>query len=104
MNADMILRQGGEMRRLSLLTAAVLLMAITASAKDAASLYKAKCAGCHGPDGAGKSGPKIAGTSEQQVIDVLTKGGQSKAPHTKPMSGLTATQAKQVAGYVQSLK
>lgn len=92
------------MRRLILLAAAVLLASVMLWAKSGASLYKSKCAACHGPQGQGKSAPKIAGTGEPQVVDVLTNGGKSKAPHTKPMSGLTADQAKHIGDYVQSLK
>jgi mono/diheme cytochrome c family protein len=86
---------------------AVLLLAMnTAWAKDAASIYKSKCAGCHGAQGEGKTGPKLAGTSlsEDDIVKALTTGGLSKAPHTKPFKGANATNAKQVAGYVKSLK
>ncbi|HEY2120926.1 MAG TPA: c-type cytochrome [Candidatus Acidoferrum sp.] len=86
---------------------AVLVLAIsTAWAKDAASIYKSKCAGCHGAQGEGKSGPKLAGTSrsEDDIVKALTTGGLSKAPHTKPFKGANAENAKQVAAYVKSLK
>jgi cytochrome c553 len=67
---------------------AVLVLAIsTAWAKDAASIYKSKCAGCHGAQGEGKSGPKLAGTSrsEDDIVKALTTGGLSK-PHTPSRS------------------
>jgi mono/diheme cytochrome c family protein len=86
---------------------AVLLLTIgTAWGKDGASIYKSKCAGCHGAQGEGKTGPKLAGTSlsEDDIVKVLTAGGLSKAPHTKPYRGANETNAKQVAGYVKSLK
>jgi mono/diheme cytochrome c family protein len=86
---------------------AVLLLAMnTAWAKDAASIYKSKCAGCHGAQGEGKSGPKLAGTSksEDDIVKVLTTGGLTKAPHTKPFKGANTTNAPQVAAYVKSLK
>lgn len=86
---------------------AVLVLAIsTAWAKDAASIYKSKCAGCHGAQGEGKSGPKLAGTSrsEDDIVKALTTGGLSKAPHTKPFKGANAENAKQVAAYVKNLK
>jgi mono/diheme cytochrome c family protein len=86
---------------------AVLVLAIsTAWAKDAASIYKSKCAGCHGAQGEGKSGPKLAGTarSEDDIVKALTTGGLSKAPHTKPFKGANAENAKQVAAYVKTLK
>jgi mono/diheme cytochrome c family protein len=91
----------------SLSVIAVLLLTISAAwAKDGASIYKSKCAGCHGAQGEGKVGPKLAGTSlsEDDIVKVLTSGGLSKAPHTKPYKGANATNAKQVAAYVKSLK
>ena len=80
---------------------------IAAAAEDGAAIYKAKCAMCHGPSGEGKMGPKLAGTSmtEAQIEDQLLKGvAGKKAPHAKPMAGMTADQAKAVATYVKSLK
>ena len=85
----------------------VLLLPLGAAwAKDGASIYKSKCAGCHGAQGEGKMGPKLAGTSlsEDDIVNVLTKGGQPKAPHTKPFKGADAQNAKQVAAYVKTLK
>ena len=93
------------MARVTLL--AVLFLALgTAWGKDAAAIYKSKCAGCHGAQGEGKTGPKLAGTSlsEDDIVNVLTKGGQTKAPHTKPYKGVNEQNAKQVAAYVKSLK
>jgi mono/diheme cytochrome c family protein len=93
------------MRSLSVI--AVLLLTIsTAWGKDGASIYKSKCSGCHGAQGEGKSGPKLAGTSlsEDDIVKVLTAGGLSKAPHTKPYKGANETNAKQVAAYVKNLK
>lgn len=87
--------------------AAVLLLAMgTAWAKDGASIYKSKCAGCHGAQGDGKLGPKLAGTSlsEDDIVKVLTTGGLTKAPHTKAFKGANGNNAKQVAMYVKGLK
>jgi len=77
------------------------------AAEDGAAIYKAKCAACHGPDGAGKVGPAVKGTSmtEAQIAEELLKGAPGKkAPHGKAMAGLTADQANAVAAYVKSLK
>jgi mono/diheme cytochrome c family protein len=77
------------------------------AADDGAALYKSKCAACHGPNGEGKMGPKLAGDamSEAQIVDQLTKGtAGKKPPHAKPISGLTEDQAKAVASYIKSLK
>jgi mono/diheme cytochrome c family protein len=93
------------MRKLSVV-AVLLLVVGTIWAKDGASIYKSKCAGCHGAQGEGKVGPKLAGTSlsEDDIVKVLTMGGLAKAPHTKPFKHANDTNAKQVATYVKSLK
>ena len=93
------------MHRLTLVSLGLLALG-TAWAKDGAAIYKSKCAGCHGAQGQGKTGPKLAGTSvsEDDIVNVLTKGGQAKAPHTKPYKGIDEQSAKQVAAYVKTLK
>jgi len=91
----------------SLIPIVVLLFATsTAWAKDGPSIYKSKCAGCHGAQGQGKTGPKLAGTSlsEDEIVKVLTAGGLSKAPHIKPYKGANEANAKLVAAYVKTLK
>ena len=93
------------MRAMSLVV--VLLLAVgTALAKDPAAIYKSKCSGCHGAQGEGKSGPKLAGTalSEDDIVNVLMKGGQPKPPHTKKFAGANEAKAKAVAAYVKTLK
>jgi mono/diheme cytochrome c family protein len=80
---------------------------LPAFAADGAATYKAKCAMCHGPEGQGKAGPALKGTSltADQIVDVLTKGADAKkAPHKKPITGLSADDAKAVAEYVKALK
>lgn len=82
-------------------------MALPAFAQDGAAIYKAKCAACHGPEGQGKVGPKLAGTSlsADQISDLLTKGDDArKAPHKKAMGSLSADDTKAVAGFVKTLK
>jgi cytochrome c len=77
------------------------------AADDGAAIYKTKCAACHGAAGEGKMGPALKGTSQtaEAISAVVTKGAEGKkAPHGKPMSGLTAEQAKVVADYVKTLK
>lgn len=86
---------------------AAFVIAQPALAQDGAATYKAKCAACHGPEGQGKIGPALKGTSlsADQISDLLTKGDEAKkAPHKKPLSGLSADDAKAVATYVKSLK
>jgi mono/diheme cytochrome c family protein len=82
-------------------------LALPAFAADGAATYKAKCAACHGPEGQGKVGPKLAGTSlsADDITAVLTKGNEAKkAPHKKPVSGLSDDDAKAVADFVKTLK
>jgi mono/diheme cytochrome c family protein len=82
------------------------MLAIPALAQDGATLFKTKCAMCHGDQGQGKpamGAPKLVGTTKS-VVDVLTKGGEPKAPHIKPMSTVTADQAAALAAFVKTLK
>ena len=82
-------------------------LALPAFAQDGAATFKAKCAGCHGPEGQGKVGPALKGTtlSADDIADLLTKGNDAKKPpHKKPMSSLTADDAKAVAAFVKTLK
>lgn len=102
------------MRSLTILALVVALAALTvitvaqpAFAQDGGATYKAKCAGCHGAEGQGKVGPALKGTSlsADEVSDLLTKGDDAKKPpHKKPLSGLSADDAKAVAAFVKSLK
>ena len=87
----------------------VLSLAISTAvfAQDGAATYKSKCAMCHGPNGEGKVGPALKGTSlsDADIVALLTKGKEGKkAPHGKAVSGLTEDQAKAVAAYVKTLK
>ncbi len=84
-----------------------LAITVPAFAADGAATYKAKCSACHGPEGQGKVGPAVKGTSlsADQITDLLTKGEDAKkAPHKKAVSGLSADDAKAVAEYVKTLK
>jgi mono/diheme cytochrome c family protein len=94
---------------LTLLLAVVfcLSLATPAFAADGAATFKARCAVCHGPEGQGKIGPALKGTSvtAEQITEMLTKGNDArKPPHKKPLSGLSAEDAKAVADFVKTLK
>jgi len=92
---------------ISSLAVLALMSGMAFAAEDGAAIFKAKCAMCHGAGGEGKSGPALKGTtmSADQIADALLKGAPGKkAPHGKPMAGLTADQASAVAAYVKSLK
>jgi mono/diheme cytochrome c family protein len=93
-----------KLRIATAIAAVTMLAGLPALAQDGSTLFKAKCAMCHGDQGQGKApmAPKIAGSAK--VVDVLTKGGEAKAPHMKPMSSVTADQATALAAYVKGLK
>jgi mono/diheme cytochrome c family protein len=95
------------MKRYMMILAAFSVLSTLAWAQDGASLYKAKCAMCHGAMGEGKVGPSLQKTSlsEKQIADLITNGAAGKkAPHTKGVAGVTADQASAIATYVASLK
>jgi cytochrome c553 len=81
-----------------------LLASLPVLAQDGAALFKTKCAMCHGDQGQGKPpmAPKIAGSAKVEAV--LSKGGEPKAPHIKPMSALTADQVTSLAAFVKTLK
>lgn len=82
-----------------------------AAAEDAAALYKAKCAACHGADGVatavGKkmnardfSTPEVMKMSEAQMIETTTKGKEKMPAYEKK---LNADQIKALVEYVRSM-
>jgi len=91
-------------------TLSLAISALSWAADDGASLYKKKCAGCHGANGEGKpamKAPALKGTSSDasQIAERITKGSAgSKAPHAKGMPGISADQAAAIAEYTKSLK
>ena len=90
------------MKRLTVVLAAVamMMMSTVAFADDGGALYKAKCAGCHGAAGEGKSGPAIKGSAD--VASVLSAGGK-KGVHAKPFNASPDDQ-KAIAAFVAGLK
>jgi mono/diheme cytochrome c family protein len=97
--------------KLKLVVAGALLFAMSAIAWGAdhgATLYKKKCAGCHGATGEGKGKtPALKGKQMEtsQIVDQITKGKpDSKPPHTKGIAGLTPAQAQAIAEYIKSLQ
>ena len=100
-------------RILLVIAATIVLITLRAQAADnpAASLYKAKCAGCHGADGSGsvmgkKLGARDFHSAEVQKMsdDELTTAiaeGKGKMPGYK--RSLSEQQIKDLVAYVRSL-
>jgi mono/diheme cytochrome c family protein len=102
-------------RRLLIGTAAVvtslaIIPALSWGADDGATLYKAKCSGCHGAGGEGKpamKAPALKGTAKtaDQIAEHILKGETtSKPPHAKGISGVNEAQAKAISEFVKTLK
>ena len=74
-------------------------IALPAMAEDGAALYKAKCAACHGPDGAkmAKANLTTMAKTEAEIVTFLTTNDKHK---TK----VDEAGAKAVATFVKSLK
>ena len=102
---------------LRILAASVALAVITLwstalVAEDAAGLYKAKCAACHGADGKGDTAmgkklgvrdfasPEVQKMSDDELTAV-TADGKNKMPSYK--KSLKAEQIKELVGYIRSL-
>jgi len=95
------------MKRFIVTFATLAVLSTLSFAQDGATLYKSKCAMCHGAAGEGKVGPSLQkiSMSEAQVADFIANGAAGKkAPHTKGVAGVSADQAKAIATYVASLK
>jgi len=92
------------------LLAGACLLSVPAKADTAAggTMFKAKCAGCHGADGKGKEALKttdMGAADVQKMSDADLSGiisnGKGKMPAYKT---LTPDQVKDLVGYIRSLK
>ncbi len=77
-------------------------------AEDGAALYKAKCAMCHGPDGAGKPAAKIpslvSDDAKKKTDEELTKVVETNPKHAAVAKALTPDQVKAVIAHVRDLQ
>jgi cytochrome c6 len=77
-------------------------------ADDGASVYKAKCAVCHGADAAGKPAAKIPGLlsddMKKKSDDDFAKTIADTAKHPSPVKSLAPDQAKMIVAFVRSLQ
>ncbi|MBZ5720270.1 MAG: c-type cytochrome [Acidobacteriia bacterium] len=93
------------------LTIAVALFILIPSlswADDGATLYKTKCAACHGVDGAGKPAakiPSLVSDDAKKLSDAdMTKAVTEKPKHAGVAKALTPDQIKMVIGYIRSIQ
>lgn len=82
-------------------------------AEDAAALYKARCASCHGASGAGKPSLKgsnllaseVRNRTDDQLAEAIAKGGpNSKSSHAYEKKGVTRDQVSLLVQYVRDLQ
>ena len=104
-------RMTGTKRFLPLLLALLFLPAVSALA-DAEATYKAKCAGCHGPDGVGSTpagkamkvrdfhAPEVQKETDAELTDIITNG-KNKMP--KYSDKLKDSEIKDLVSYVRML-
>jgi len=87
------------------IVAMLCLASSVSSAQDSAKgekIFKAKCAGCHGPDAAGKAAvksPSIKGKSADEITKTL-----STSPKHSSVKNLAAADVNDVAAYLATLK
>jgi mono/diheme cytochrome c family protein len=75
---------------------------------DGATIYKAKCAACHGADAVGRPAAKIPSLDSDEVKklsdDDLAKSVSEKAKHPATVKSLPPDQVKMVVSYLRSLQ
>src|SRR6201998_2751964 len=92
-------------------TFVVLSISLTVQAQDAATLYKSKCAGCHGADGTGSAMGKKMGAhdftsadvqkmSDAELSDIITNG-KNKMPK---FASLKPEDVKGLVTYIRTMK
>ncbi len=77
-------------------------------AEDEATLYKSKCAACHGADAAGKpamKAPSLISDDQKKKSDAdLATAVTGTAKHPAPVKGLSADDAKAIVTYIRTLQ
>jgi len=85
--------------------ALVAMLGLAAFAQDAAkgeAAFKAKCAGCHGADGAGKpamKSPSIKGKTAEDINKII-----ASSPKHAGLKSLSADEIKDLAAFLGTLK
>jgi mono/diheme cytochrome c family protein len=86
----------------------ILIPNLSWAADDGATLYKAKCAMCHGADAAGKpamKAPSLISDDAKKLSDAdLAKAVAEKAKHPAGVKALAADDVKAVVAYIRTLQ
>ncbi|HEY7096120.1 MAG TPA: cytochrome c [Terriglobales bacterium] len=86
----------------------ILIPSLSWAADDGATIYKTKCAACHGADAAGKPAakiPSLVSDEAKKASDAdLEKAVTEKPKHAGVAKALTPDQVKMVIGYIRSLQ
>ena len=86
----------------------ILIPNLSWAADDGASVYKAKCAACHGADAVGKPAakiPSLVSDDAKKLSDQdLTKAIAETAKHPGGVKTLPADQVKAVVDYIRTLQ
>ena len=86
----------------------ILIPNLSWAADDGATLYKTKCAACHGADAAGKPAakiPSLLGDEAKKQSDAdLTKDITEKPKHAGVSKSLTPDQVKMIVTFIRSLQ
>jgi cytochrome c6 len=86
----------------------ILIPNLSWAADDGATIYKAKCAACHGADAAGKPAAKIPSLISDEAKKAsdgdLAKSVAETAKHPSTVKSLPADDVKAVVQYIRSLQ
>ena len=86
----------------------IVIPSLSWAADDGATLYKTKCAACHGADAAGKPAakiPSLIGDEVKKVSDAdIGKAVIEKPKHAGVAKAITPDQVKMVVSYIRDLQ
>jgi mono/diheme cytochrome c family protein len=86
----------------------ILIPNLSWAADDGATLYKTKCAACHGADATGKPAARIPSLVSDELKkksdDDFAKAITETAKHPSPVKSLAPDQAKLIVTYIRSLQ
>ncbi len=91
----------------------ILAPAFGQAAADGSTLYQARCAACHGVDGAGKPAARIPSlisdeakeATDAVLTDGIANGGASKkTAHAFQAKGISPDQIRMIVAYIRELQ